>query len=199
MSNNSFYVMGLDVSTKTVGVTILDLTGKLKEIDYISFPKSSKKNGDVDIYDKVVYFRNKMNEYKQKYSVKHIYIEEPLKNGNNMNTTMILCKFNGMISQEVYNIFEVKPIHHSVHDLRKAFFPEYVKLKKEKGVIKEVLSLPTTMDKKKLVLEKVNNIAPFIKWVRDKNLLLKEENYDMADSFVVAMSGLLLSQYITKI
>lgn len=199
MNNNGFCCLGLDVSSKTIGITVLDLTGNLKEIFHISLPKSSKKNGDIDIYDKIVYFSDIVKKLKNKYDIKHIFIEAPLQNGPAISTVLLLAKFNGMVSMELYRTFGIKPTHNSVHECRKAFFPEYTKQKKQKGEIVTTLSLPTNVDKKKLVLEKVNKIAPYIMWHRDKNMLIKEESYDMADSFVVAMSGLIIGGFITEI
>lgn len=198
MNNNVNYVLALDVSTSTIGYTIMDLSGRLHHIYYVNPPKTSKKNGEISIYDKVDYFVEQMQEFKD-LNIKHIFVEEPLKNGPNINTTILLAKFNGMISHKMYEMFGVQPEHLSVHECRSLFFPEYISQKKVKGVIKNVLSFPKNVDKKKLVYDKVHWIEPHIQWPMKKNFSLKVESFDMADSYVVAKSGLLKSEYITKI
>ena len=191
------FVIGLDVSTSCIGVTIMDVTGKLEEMFYISPPKTSKKNGEIDIYDKVEYVEKIFRELD--YEFKHIFIEEPLPNGPNINTVILLAKFNGMISQKMKDIYGIAPIHLSVYEARCNFFPEYIKKEVKKNVLKETLSFPKGADKKKLVFDKVSFLEPYFEWKRRKDLTLKTENYDMADSYVVAKSGLLKVGLITKI
>lgn len=195
--SNAKFVVGLDVSTKTIGVTLMDVTGKLEDMFYISPPKSNKKNGEIDIYDKVEYVEKIFRELN--LNIRHIFIEEPLKNGPNINTVILLAKFNGMISQKMKDIYGIAPIHLTVHEARSHFFPEFVQTKKVKTEIKETLSFPKGVDKKQVVFEKVNSLEPYFEWKRRKDLSLKEENFDMADSYVVAKSGLLKVGLITKI
>ena len=44
------YVIGLDISTTTIGITIMDIEGRLIEINHVSFPKASKKISKLTIY-----------------------------------------------------------------------------------------------------------------------------------------------------
>lgn len=191
------WICGMDISTTTIGITIMDVTGKLEDMFYLKPPKTSVKNGEITIYDKVEYVDKVMKELD--YNFKYIFIEEPLKNGNNINTTILLAKFNFMVAQKMRDYFKITPIHITVHDARKYFFPEFVFSKKEKGEIKETLSFPKNSDKKVEVWKKVNLLEPQFEWKRKKDLMLKEENYDMADSYVVAKSGLLIVGLIIKI
>ncbi|KKX48356.1 hypothetical protein [Sphingobacterium sp. IITKGP-BTPF85] len=123
-------IIGLDISTSTVGITIMDITGKLVDMFYLKPPKTSVKNGEITIYDKVEYVEKVMKELN--YNIKYIFIEEPLKNGNNVNTTVLLAKFNFMVAQKMRDLFKITPIHITVHDARKYFFPEFDN-KKSKG------------------------------------------------------------------
>lgn len=189
-------IIGLDVSTTCVGLSLMDLNGKLIDIDYILFPKSSKKLGKVTIYKKAELFFEFIQKYKD-YKIKHIFIEEPLKNGPNINTTILLAKFNGIVSQKMFELFSVEPEHISVYDARFIFFPEYVKTDVKKK--KDVLSFPKDVDKKKLVHDKVSWMEPQIIWQRDKYYTLIDPNFDMADSYCVSKSGLYLHNYIKEI
>jgi len=182
-------IIGLDISTSTVGITILNESGQLEAMTYIKPPKTSKKNGEVNIYNKVEYTVSKIKEVAEQYNIKYIFIEEPLKNGNNVNTTVLLAKFNFMVAQKMRDLFKITPIHITVHDVRKYYFPEYVTTKKEKGEIKETLSFPKDVDKKVLIFNKVKTEIKY-DWVYDKKGKRIEENYDMTDSYIVAKVGL---------
>jgi len=189
-------ILGFDISSKTIGVTVMNMSGKLLDISFISMPKKSKKNGNVTYYKKMDHFKDYMKKYSI-YNVKHIFIEEPLKNGPNINTVIVLAIFNGMISNKLYELYNVEPEHISVHEARSFFFPEYVQKRKVKGEVKYILSFPKDADKKKLVFNKVSYSEPQIIWEWSKNFLFKEENYDMSDSYVVAKAGLLKNNYIS--
>lgn len=192
------YLIGLDISTATIGITLMDCNDRLIEIDYVSFPKKSKKNPQLSIYDKAEYFKKTIKKY-ESFNIKHIFIEEPLKNGPNINTTILLAKFNGIISQIMFEKFKIEPEHITVYESRKSFFPELIIFKKVKNEIIETLSFPKDCDKKKIVWDKVSWLEPHAKWDWTKFFKLKIENYDMADSYVVAKSGLLKKGYITEI
>ncbi len=198
------YAIGLDISTKCIGITLMDTTGKLVDISHVSFPKTSKKNGEITIYHKADLFRVTIAEYLKNFHISHIFIEEPLKNGPNVGTTILLAKFNGIVSQIMWEEFKVMPEHITVHDARKVFFPEYVveeKTKKKKtGAVesKFILRLPDG-DKKQTIFDKVAYLEPQIKWEYNKLGQLETENYDRADSYVVTKSGLFLNGLITTI
>lgn len=197
-------IIGLDVSSKTIGLTLMDVSGKLLDISHISFPKTSKKNGEITIYHKADFFKNTIEDYLMDYDLKHIFIEEPLKNGPNIGTTILLAKFNGVVSQIMWELYGIMPEHITVHDCRKIFFPEFLKeetkTKKKTGKkeTKITLSFPDG-DKKQFVFDKVAWLEPQIKWEYNKLGQLDVENYDRADSYVVAKAGLLLKGLISNI
>lgn len=94
-----------------------------------------------------------------------------------------------MVAQKMRDYFKITPIHITVHDARKYFFPEFVFSKKEKGEIKETLSFPKNADKKVVIFNKVNEEIKF-DWVMNKKGEIAEENYDMTDSYIIAKVGL---------
>jgi len=197
------YAIGLDISTKVIGITLMDTNGKLIDITHIKLPVTSKKNGLITIYDRADYFKKGIEFYKT-FNIKHIYIEEPLKNGPNINTTILLAKFNGIVSQTMYEMFKVVPEHITVYEARYIFFPELIRIdttKKKNGTIetKEVLSFPKDIDKKKLVYDKVSWLEPQVNWCYSKYLNLKNENFDRADSYVVVKAGLFINKFINNI
>lgn len=182
-------IIGLDISTTTIGITIMNESGQLATMTYIKPPKSNKKNGEINIYDKVEYTVQQIKEVAEQYNIKYIFIEDPLKNGNNVNTTVLLAKFNFMVAQKMRDLFKITPIHITVHDVRKHYFPEYVTTKKVKGGIKETLSFPKNTDKKVVIFNKVNEEIKY-NWVMNKKGEIAEENYDMTDSYIIAKVGL---------
>jgi hypothetical protein len=82
----------------------------------------------------------------------------------------------------------------SVYDSRKIFCFELVKTSKVKGEIKETLSFPEEYknDKKQYILEKVTRLHPDFEWKFNRNGKLSPENFDMADSYCVGYSALVI-------
>ena len=71
---------------------------------------------------------------------------------------------------------------------------------KKKGEMVEVLSFPPEYinRKKQYIWEKVANLEKQIEWFYNKNETLKDMNYDMSDSFVVSIAGLITLGIISK-
>lgn len=187
--NNKEYCIGLDVSTKSIGVTVMDLNGKLVKITHITPPSSTKES--LTMMEKADFAKNFLKNLNL-VNIKHIFIEEPLFGSNNAFTALTLVKFNGIISRIVYEMYGVEPTYITVHNARKFFLPELVV--EEKG--KQILRFPKDCDKKQLIFDKVSWLEPQITWEYSGKLhKLKKENYDMADSYVVATSGLIAAGY----
>lgn len=80
----------------------------------------------------------------------------------------------------------------SVHESRKLFCPELVKISKRKGELVETLSFPDEYKKKKklYIWEKVARLEPQIEWFYTRNNTLKDMCFDMSDSYAVGIAGL---------
>jgi Holliday junction resolvasome RuvABC endonuclease subunit len=191
MQEETFYYVGLDISTKCCGISIFNQDKKLVLLTHVN-PKVEEKlytNDEYILYEKkrvvVNYLENKFADY----NIKKVFIESPLMASNNQFTVVKLAKFNTLISNYLYEKgYEVQ--HVTEHEARKKFFPEFVTEKKVKGEIQRVLSFPKDVDKKEIVWNKVATLEPFVEWVRDTKGKLKVENFDMADSYVVACAGM---------
>ncbi len=122
-------------------------------------------------------------EAEKEYNAKivSVIIEDPLGSSNNINTAMLLAKFNGVCSYILYDIFNLIPVHITVHNIRKSFCNEFITYKSGK----EALSFPKNIDKKLYIWEKVSKLHPEVEWIFNKNGELKEENFDMSDSVAV--------------
>jgi hypothetical protein len=187
---NSPKILGLDVSTKTIGWALFDLSSRdLLELTHISpRPKPTSDNKMEELFNKSGLFRKKLEEYKGLGIIKCI-IEEPLLNSNNAYTIGTLLRYNTLISKEVYDVLGIVPEYVSTYESRKRAFPELVQ-KNEKGKYVLFGGYPKDCDKKQIIWELVAKREPQIQWMYTRNNTLKKENFDMTDSYTVVLSYL---------
>jgi len=187
---NSPKILGLDVSTKTIGMALFDMSSRdLLELTHISpRPKPVPDNKMEELFTKSATFRKKLEEYKGLGIIKCV-IEEPLLNSNNAYTIGTLLRYNTLISKEVYDVLGIVPEYVSTYESRKRAFPELVQ-KNEKGKFVLFGGYPKDCDKKQIVWELVAKREPQIQWLYTRNNTLKKENFDMSDSYAVVLSYL---------
>jgi hypothetical protein len=183
-------ILGLDISTKTIGWALFDMnTKELLELTHISpRPKPETENKMEELLLKSTSFRNKLETYKGLGIVKCV-IEEPLLNSNNAYTIGTLLRYNTLISKEVYDVLGIVPEYISTYESRKNAFPELVQ-KNDKGKFVLFGGLPKDCDKKQIIWDLVAKREPQIQWLYTKNNTLKKENFDMSDSYTVVLSYL---------
>ena len=180
-------VLGLDVSTRTIGCALFDIqTKELLELTHVSpVPKPKVENKIEELIIKSDIFRKKLEEYVG-MGVTHVVIEEPLLNSNNVYTVGTLIRFNTLVCKEVYSVLGVVPEFVSTYNSRKFAFPHLVqKNDKEKFVL--FGGLPKDIDKKAVIWELVAKREPQIIWSYTKNNTLKKESYDMTDAYTCAL------------
>jgi hypothetical protein len=175
-------ILGLDVSTKTTGWALFDLTGsKLLELTHFS-PKIKPQPEDKleELLKKADAFKDHVEKYKD-MGIVRVIIEEPLLNSNNIYTVGTLLRYNTMICKIIYDVLGIVPTFISTYNARKYAFPDLVGLN-DKG--KKVLfgGYPKDIDKKQIIWEHVNDVCNDVKWLYDKNGKLKKENFDMSDA-----------------
>jgi len=175
-------ILGLDISTKTIGWALFDMTGsKLLELTHFS-PKIKPQPEDKleELMKKADAFKKHLENYKDIGIVK-VIIEEPLLNSNNVYTVQTLLRYNTMICKLIYDTFEIVPSFISTYNARKFAFPDLVGAN-EKG--RNVLfgGYPKDIDKKQVIWDHVNDVCPDIQWLYGKTGSLKKENFDMADA-----------------
>ncbi len=185
---NSPKVLGLDISTKTIGWALFDIqTQELLELTHVSpRPKVDKDEDKLkELLLKSEIFSEKLREYKN-LGIVRVIIEEPLLNSNNIYTIQTLLRFNSFVFKEIYNILEIVPEFISTYNSRKFAFPDLVQENDKK---KHVLfgGLPKDVDKKMIIWEKVAKREPQIKWLYTKNNTLKKENFDQTDAYTCAL------------
>ena len=185
---NSPKVLGLDISTKTIGWALFDIqTQELLELTHVSpRPKVDKDEDKIkELLIKSEIFAEKLKEYKN-LGIVRVIIEEPLLNSNNVYTIQTLLRFNSFVFKEIYNILDIVPEFISTYNSRKFAFPELVQENDKK---KFVLfgGLPKDVDKKMIIWEKVAKREPQIKWHYTRNNTLKKENFDQTDAYTCAL------------
>jgi hypothetical protein len=197
-------ILGLDVSTKTIGISLFEdigENGKLQMLTHITPIIKPRPTDNIELLIKkaqVFQF-----EFLEKYSdidITRVIIEEPLLQSNNVNTVSTLLRFNGMICKSVYEVLNIIPEFISSYDARKYAFPDLMQIRthnkkgepytdKEIDKKQPVLfgSYSWDTDKKVVIWKRVNEREPQIVWMYDKHQKLVKENYDMTDAYACVL------------
>jgi hypothetical protein len=202
--NENKLILGLDVSTKTIGIALFednDGVGDLKLLHHVTPKVKPEPDSKMqELFEKARVFEKEfLNDYKN-VGISRVIIEEPLLQSNNVNTVATLLRFNGMIARSVYETIGVVPDFISSNDSRRYAFPELVAIRtvKKDGTLrtdKEISkSTPVLFgahdydaDKKMIIWELVSDLEPQISWLYDKKNKLKKENFDMSDAMVCVL------------
>jgi hypothetical protein len=187
INKNSPKVLGLDVSTKTIGWALFDIqTKELLELTHISpVPKPKVENKIEELILKSNIFRKKLEDYVG-MGITSVVIEEPLLNSNNVYTVGTLMRFNTLVCKEVYDVLGIVPEFISTYNSRKFAFPNLVQ-QNDKGKFVLFGGLPKDTDKKVIIWDLVAKREPQITWQYTKNNTLKKENFDQTDAYCAAL------------
>lgn len=209
-------ILGLDVSTTTIGCAIIldDGTkyGKIIELTHVALklPKSTNKTEKLFIEKKI--FSDEFLQKWKDFGITKVVIEEPLLRSNNVNTVGVLLRFNGMISDAVYNVLGLVPEYISSYEARCFAFPDLISVRKynkkgeiykTKKIIKDLEhsklvlfgSYLWDIDKKTIIQDKVSKIFTEIEWLYNKKGALKKENFDACDAYVACLGYLNKNKY----
>ena len=133
MINNHKVLLGLDVSTSCIGICLLEddgtNNGKIIELTHINPKISSKIKGIEQLFLKKKIVEEFIHKYKD-FGIDEVVIEEPLLRSNNVITVASLLRFNGIVSDSIYNILGIVPQYISSYDARKYAFPELMGIRK---------------------------------------------------------------------
>jgi hypothetical protein len=207
MVEENMLILGLDVSSKTIGISLFKDVGEKGELMHLQHVspniKPKPKNKVEELFLKAELFEkeylNKLAlDYKGKIS--KVIIEEPLLRSNNVYTVEILIRFNTLVSNSVYKLLGIVPEYISSYDARAFGFPELMQIRKynkknelytdkERSKMKPTLfgEYKWDVDKKEVVYNLVADLEPLINWSYDKNNKLKKENYDQSDAYCVVL------------
>ena len=180
-------VLGLDISTKTIGWALFDIQSEeLLELTHFSPKVKPKKEDKIEeMLVKADHFKNKLVDYKN-IGITKVIIEEPLINSNNIRTVATLMRYNSFITRCIYDILGIVPNFISTYNSRKFAFPNLVQ-ENSKG--RKVLfgGYEIGCDKKHIIWEQVSNILPELAWSYTRNNTLKKENFDMCDAYTCVL------------
>jgi hypothetical protein len=184
---NNPKVLGLDISTSTIGWALFDMmTQELLELAHISpRPKPKTENKIEELLNKAEIFKEKLIQYRN-LGITKVVIEEPLLNSNNVYTVQTLLRFNSFITKNIFDVLGIVPEFISTYNSRKFAFPELVK-ENDKGKFVLFGGLPKDIDKKQIIWGLVAKREPQIVWQHTKNNTLKKENYDMTDAYTCVL------------
>lgn len=196
--DNKRLILGLDVSTTTIGIALMLVDGDNKELIKITSitPKIDKNiKGIESLFIKKQLFED---EFLTKYvgvGITDVVIEEPLLGSNNVNTVATLLRFNGMISESIYRMLGIVPVYISSYDSRKYGIPSLMakrifnkkgemlpKSKVDKADSVLFGAYPHDIDKKRIVFEYINELFPNIEWPLNKKGELLKTCYDTSDA-----------------
>jgi hypothetical protein len=176
-------VLGLDISTKTIGWALFGLKSqKLLELTHFSPRVNPRPEDKIEEHlKKAEAFQEKLEEVKG-LGVIRVIIEEPLLTSNNLYTVGTLLRYNSMIVKTVYDILNIVPTFISTYNSRKYAHPSLYGYN-NKG--KKVLfgGFPKEVNKKELVWDQVKLLEPHIDWPLNKVGKPKKECFDMADAY----------------
>lgn len=171
-------ILGLDISTSVVGISLFGDDFKLHELSYIKFKAGT--NLFVKLDEFIKFYESKFGNV----PITNIHIEEPLKKFkgkfSNADTIQKLTQMNAMISAYLYRSLHIEPQYFNVITARSIVFPE--------------LKIPQKHPNKKyLIWEAVMKAEPTINWkYSPKTHKLVDENFDMCDAYVSGMAGILM-------
>jgi len=187
-------ILGLDISTKTIGWALFDIESKnLLELSHVSpRPKKKTDNKIEELLLKSEVFREKLMNYTD-LGIQRVVIEEPLLNSNNVWTVGTLMRYNTLICREIYEILGIVPEFISTYNSRKFAFPHLVK-ENDKGKFVLFGGYPKDIDKKLIIWELVAKREPQITWHYTKNNTLKKENFDQTDAYCATLGFMKLNK-----
>ena len=182
-------ILGLDVSTRVVGYTVLDAkTGKHEHSSAIVL------NSKASFVARGTQVHDILEDLNIKYSISEVWIEEPFmmfsKGGSSAQTMSRLSSFNGSIQYMCYMTFGLEPNMINANHARKTLD---IKIQREK--VCGISTKDQILAWVKLKLPKFVWPTKVMKSGPRKGMVVEEAScYDIADSFVVANAGFVKSQ-----
>jgi len=173
-------ILGLDISTSTVGFCILDKQKNLVKLDFLSLSKEKQ------LLSKSESFRKKILQIKETFQIERVLIEENLQafrpGLSSAKTIVTLARFNGICTYLSAKVFKIEP--------------EFVNVNAARKMVGLKIDRKSGKDTKQQVLDFVEKDLGKYDWPTKilkggpnrGNEVLTKECYDMADAYVIAAS-----------
>lgn len=168
-------ILGLDISTSITGATVIDENG---HIHFCEAWDTRNKNKFPTLYHKADFVKNKLKELDKRFDIGYVYIEQSLQSFrsgfSSAKTLSTLSRFNGIVSWSCWNIFSTEPQMLAAASARK------------------LVGVPIKRgdNAKQKVLQFLLDNEPDFVVLYTKHGNPKPEEFDRADSIVIARAGL---------
>jgi hypothetical protein len=190
---NEKFILGLDVSTSTVGICLFNEDGKLMELNHVSPILKNEELSKQDILlDKCLLVINFLVSNYVPENISEIILETPLISSQQTDTAAMLNYFGGIVYASLRQHYKCKITYITVDEARRFGLPELVggKSKSLFGVLNGRLERKIISDyKKMIVLSLVAQRYPDIVWLLNNNMTIDKKNFDRADSIVVVLGA----------
>jgi len=187
------YILGLDVSTSTVGISLFNLDGKLLELNHVS-PAIKDENilkHDL-LWVKSQLVINFLVENYPATKISEIILETPLISSQQKDTASLLNYFGGIFFGQLRANYgdDTKIDYITVDEARRFGLPEILggKNKTLFGAFNTLLDKSVMKEcKKMIVLSLIAQRYPSIVWLLNNNLTIDKKNLDRADAITVVL------------
>lgn len=183
------YILGLDISTSTVGISLFDIDGNLIELNHISpISKCSAKHEELFEKSQIIVDFLTVNYEKD---IDSIIIESPLISSKQFDTAALLNYFAGIMFASLKKAYKDCTFHYiTVDEARRFGLSELVGGKNKTlfgELTKNLKDVEVSELKKMAVLSSVAQKFPDIVWLLNNNLTIDKKNFDRADSITVVL------------
>ena len=162
-------ILGLDISTSIVGVCVLN-DNKIVHTEYIDLRKTR------NFFEKAQKVEDSLKEIKKNHNIEHIFIEQALmffrRGGSTAKTMSVLQRFNGIISWQSYQLFDMEPNYVTPISARSKCGIKVMRGKKAKEVVMEHFIESQEFE---IIYTRHGNVQKYC--------------YDIADAIVVARAA----------
>lgn len=167
-------ILGLDISTSIVGVCVLN-DDKIVHTEYIDLRKVGA------FFEKARKVEDSLKEIKKNHNIEHVFIEQALmffrRGGSTAKTMSVLQRFNGIVSWQSYQLFDMEPNYVTPISARSKCGIKVMRGKKAKEVVMEHFIESQEFE---IIYTRHGNVQKYC--------------YDIADAIVVARAGHYLLQ-----
>ncbi len=162
-------ILGLDISTSIVGVCVMN-DNKIVHTEYIDLRKTG------NFFEKAQKVEDSLKEIKKSHNIEHIFIEQALmffrRGGSTAKTMSVLQRFNGIISWQCYQLFDMEPNYVTPISARSKCGIKVARGKKAKEVVMEHFIESQEFE---IIYTRHGNVQKYC--------------YDIADAIIVARAG----------
>lgn len=200
------YILGLDVSTSTIGISLFEDLGKEGRLVVLThFEPTITPNPPTQLeklIEKAELCLDKIKEdfHFEKYNITKIIVEEPLYNSINQKTAKILEIFNEYFTYKLGKFYNLKIDFITVHNARKFGLSELIgkngKLMSE--FPNSIAGLKKTAWNKFLIMYLISQRYKSITWLLNNNLKINKKNFDRADAIVTALGYMIKEGFWTN-